>query len=228
MSTSKNITIQIPGTAALAQNGLFSPSLYVLAILFFFFTFCELSCSKQPIAALTGFELVTGSEINPFAESGMLGELSKLSKELKDEKGEEERDIDSDAPAMPNIKEGSQNIPANPYAIVALIAACVGLIFSFLKIKNAGIVSGYAGILGAIALFVMQITLSNEVKKAGNGMAIITVDFALAYWGALFCLLGAGILNILRGRARHEEDEEIPPVVEFMKRSGEEEGLGNT
>jgi hypothetical protein len=226
MSTSKNITIQIPGTAALVQNGMVSPSLYVLAILFFFFTFCELSCSKQPIASLTGFELVTGSEINPFAESGMIGELSKLSKELKEEKGEEERDIDSDAPALPNIKEGSQNIPANPYAIAALIAALVGLLFSFLKVKNATIFSGYAGVLGAIALFVMQITLSNEVKKAGNGMAIITVNFALAYWSALFCLLGGGILNILRGRAQNEDAMEVPPVVEFMSRPTAEEDNG--
>jgi hypothetical protein len=221
MSTSKNITIQIPDTAALVQNGLVSPSLYVLAILFFFFTFCELSCSKQPIASLTGFELVTGSEINPFAESGMLGELSKLSKELKDDNNEE-RDIDSDEPAIPNIKEGSQNIPPNPYAIAALIAAFVGLLFSFLKVKNAAIFSGYAGVLGAVALFVMQIIFSNEVKKAGNGMAIITVNFALAYWAALFCLLGAGILNILRGRAQNEEGREVPPEVEFMGRLGDD------
>lgn len=221
MSTSKNITIQIPDTAALVQNGMVSPSLFMLAILFFFFTFCELSCSKQPIASLTGFELVTGSEINPFAESGMLGELSKLSKELKDDNNEE-RDIDSDEPAIPSIKEDSQNIPPNPYAIAALIAAFVGLLFSFLKVKNAAIFSGYAGVLGAVALFVMQIVLSNEVKKAGNGMAIITVNFALAYWAALFCLLGAGILNILRGRAQYEEGREVPPEVEFMGRPGDE------
>jgi hypothetical protein len=222
MSISKNITIQIPGTAALVQNGLVSPSLYVLAILFFFFTFCELSCSKQPIASLTGFELVTGSEINPFAESGMMGELSKLSKELKEEKGADERDIDSDEPALPNIKNGRENIPANPYAIVALLAAFVGLVFSFLKVRNASIFSGYAGVLGAIALFVMQITLSNEVKKAGNGMAIITVNFALAYWGALLCMLCAGVLNILRGRIQNEVTMEMPPVVEFVERSGDD------
>ncbi|MFZ2899358.1 MAG: hypothetical protein WA004_12085 [Saprospiraceae bacterium] len=55
--TTLNIQLTLPGGRS------FPPAVFGLAILFFFFTFCEFKCGGETIGAIQGIQLITGGEI---------------------------------------------------------------------------------------------------------------------------------------------------------------------
>ena len=64
----------------------FSPAFYGAIVILFFLPFVNLSCGGQTIMSVTGFQLITGTEINP---TGMFGGEMNSSDELKTDQKKE-------------------------------------------------------------------------------------------------------------------------------------------
>ncbi len=57
------INVQVPSADNIASRRTLIPASFALAIIFFFFTFCDFKCGGQKIGSIKGIELVTGTEI---------------------------------------------------------------------------------------------------------------------------------------------------------------------
>ena len=223
MENQRNITVQIP----VVNQRTIIPVLFGAAALFFFFTFCEISCGNQRLAAMTGIEMMTGTEIKggemfgkEFEEmvkskAGSLGKEDGLS---DDEKESDTMPVDSDEP-------GNKSIPPNIWAILAFVEALVGLGVYLMRTKVQGLIGGIAGVSGAVFLLVMQILMTNAVKEQGGGFAMIEAKFTLAYWGSLLALLTAGVMSFLVMKTTKPEDEYAPPPIDFFTPSGKADNL---
>lgn len=64
-STYQNqIIIKVPSREDLLKSKLLSPSTYVLIFILFFFTFCDVSCSRQLVASIKGIDFLFGKTIS--------------------------------------------------------------------------------------------------------------------------------------------------------------------
>lgn len=59
----QTINVQIPSADNIASRRPLIPVSFALAIIFFFFTFCDFKCGGQKIGSIKGIELVTGTTI---------------------------------------------------------------------------------------------------------------------------------------------------------------------
>ena len=99
-----------------------SPAIFAIAIVCFFLPFVEISCSGQRIAAITGFQLVTGPDV--------AGEVPKTADQKKPESGSEPLAILALSCAVIGLALGfpkGKNIP-----IASALCAAAGLVMLFL------------------------------------------------------------------------------------------------
>lgn len=143
------------------------PAIFGIIIICFFLPFLVVSCQGQKIVEITGFQLVTGSEIKQPDMSDKLKSIG-LSQEKKEEK-----------------------IKPEPFAILAFIFAFIGLGISFLKGQKSFIASFITGLAGAISLLLLKAKLDNEILKQGEG--ILQLEYTKGFWLTfLLFLLAAG------------------------------------
>lgn len=62
-SRQQTINIQVPSADNIASRRPLIPASFALAIILFFFTFCDFKCGGQKIGSVTGINLVTGTEL---------------------------------------------------------------------------------------------------------------------------------------------------------------------
>ncbi|MBP7269168.1 MAG: hypothetical protein KBA16_06360 [Bacteroidia bacterium] len=62
-SGQQTINIQVPSPDNIASRRPLIPASFALAIILFFFTFCDFKCGGQKISSVTGINLVTGTEL---------------------------------------------------------------------------------------------------------------------------------------------------------------------
>lgn len=60
----ETISIQVPSIDNITSRRQVIPVSFALAILFFFFTFCDFKCGEQKIGSVSGINLVTGTELH--------------------------------------------------------------------------------------------------------------------------------------------------------------------
>lgn len=171
MEKQDGVSIELPNMETITSRRHYIPGLFGITILFFFFSFCELSCQGQRFAKISGINLVTGTQIEGPQSNSSFG---------------------FGAPSQ----EESQKMPGNIWALIALLAAAGGLTIFLIRHKNENMAGAIAGATGAVALLVLQITLSDSIKLQGRGM--ITISFLFPYWASLLALAGAGTLCYLR------------------------------
>lgn len=171
MEKQDGVSIELPNMETITSRRHYIPGLFGITILFFFFSFCELSCQGQRFAKISGINLVTGTQIEGPQSNNSFG---------------------LGAPSQ----EESQKMPGNIWALIALLAAAGGLTIFLIRHKNENMAGAIAGATGAVALLVLQITLSDSIKLEGRGM--ITISFLFPYWASLLALAGAGTLCFLR------------------------------
>lgn len=170
----KSLKIEIaPDT--IVRKRAFVPGSFTLAILFFFFTFCDFKCGGHKIASMTGVEFVTGTKL----KSERMFDNSSGS-------GNEDRKMN------PNI-----------WAIVALASGFVGLGTFLIKSKKEEVIGIGAGLLGVAALVVMQVDLKSSIDREVRGM--IEITFKFGYWAALLALALAATLCFLRLRMKRRK-----------------------
>lgn len=112
--------------------------------------------------------------------------------------------------SRPSDRE-SRKLDPNPWAIVALASAAVGLGIYLVKSKYEEYVGIGVGVLGAASLLVLRYMMLKDVRGA-QGM--VDVSFRFGYWAALFCLTAGAVLSFLRLRFRRADAKpvaEIPP-----------------
>jgi hypothetical protein len=87
----------------------------------------------------------------------------------------------------------TKKIEAEPLAIFALLAAIIGLVIGFMKMKNINLFSVIISIVGALFLFLLKNKLDNDVIAQGQGM--IKIEYEFGYWFSLLLFIAAAIIQ---------------------------------
>lgn len=145
----------------------FSPALFGLIIFCFFLPFVNLSCSGQTIMSLTGFQLMTGAEV----EAGDMFGGFDMSEQEKTE---------------------SENVDPQPMAILAFIMALVGLGLSFIGKKASAITTAVISVLGFLFLILLKVNMDGDVDLSGQ--YIITLDYQFGYWFSMILFIAGAFI----------------------------------
>jgi hypothetical protein len=162
------ITVQVPTEKEIASKREVAPISFGIALILFFFTFCDLQCTTgQKITSVSGFNLVTGKKVKPPVE---------------------------DSGNYFNADPTQQGkVPPNIWAILAFLAAGTGLGVYLKKHPHEAFVGTIAGGVGAMSLFIMRIAFKSSV----TAMQIVAV-FKIWFWLCLLGLLLGGAISFLR------------------------------
>lgn len=125
----------------------FIPLIFTFAFVGFFFTFCDFRCGGQTIGSVTGFDFVTGTEL------------------------QSPNYIEEQAPPPPEV------IPPNAWAIIAFIASIFGMSLFLIKINKVAPLTVTLGLLGSISLIILQIGIKAVVKDKGQGQIVAVFQF---------------------------------------------------
>lgn len=150
----------------------FSPAFYGIIILLFFLPFVNLSCSGQTIMSVTGFQLITGTEVNATGMFG--GEMNS-----------------SDEPNMDKKKE----IEFQPLALFAFVAAIIGLIISFFKMRITALSNIVVSIAGVVFLILLKVNLDGNADLNVSGQNVITLDYQFAYWLSIILFIAGAVVQ---------------------------------
>jgi hypothetical protein len=133
-----------------------SPASYVLALLAFFLPFLQVSCNNQKLVSLTGFQLVTGTQIQEPA-SGMFGGPVK-----------------------------THRVGPVLAAVVAFVAGVLGLALSFVKGRPPAIASAVCAGASVICLLILPSqTGGAEARQQSMGMLQVEAEIGY-YLAILF------------------------------------------
>ena len=149
----------------------FSPAIYVVIVILFFMPFVNLSCGGQTIMSISGFQLITGTEVDA---KGMFGGEMNPS----DEMGTDEK----------------KEIESQPLALFAFIAALIGLIISFFKMRIPALVNIVVSIAGVIFLLLLKVSLDADADLNVSGQNVITLDYQFAYWLSIILFIVGAVV----------------------------------
>jgi len=146
----------------------FSPALFGLIIFCFFLPFVNLSCSGQTIMSLTGFQLMTGAEVDA---GDMFGGLDMPQEE----------------------KTKNENVDPQPMAMLAFIMAAGGLGLSFIRKKASAITTAVLSVLGFLFLILLKVNMDGDVDLSGQ--YIITLDYQFGYWFSMLLFIAGAVIG---------------------------------
>lgn len=150
----------------------FSPGFYAVIILLFFLPFVNLSCGGQTIMSISGFQLITGTEVNA---SGMFGGEFNTTNEMNPEQKKE--------------------VESQPLALFAFIAAIVALILSFFKMRVMALSNIVLSIAGVVFLILLKINMDSNSELNVPGQNVITLDYQIAYWLSIILFIAAAVVQ---------------------------------
>jgi len=143
----------------------YSPALFGLALLCFFFPFTHISCQGERVATFSGLQLVVGTRI-PTADMEMLGQ---------------------------NPRAAQQRVGRELWAILAFLSAGAGLAGLALKDKRRYLGGAITGAVGALALLLLKLRIDEAVLSEGEGM--LRAEYGGGYYLAMLVLAGAAGLH---------------------------------
>ena len=150
----------------------FSPAIYVVIVILFFMPFVNLSCGGQTIMSISGFQLITGTEVDA---KGMFGGEMNSS----DEMGTDEK----------------KEIESQPLALFAFITAIIGLIISFFKMRIPALVNIVVSIAGVVFLLLLKVSLDGDADLNVSGQNVITLDYQFAYWLSIILFIVGAVVQ---------------------------------
>ena len=150
----------------------FSPAFYGAIVILFFLPFVNLSCGGQTIMSVTGFQLITGTEVNP---TGMFGGEMNSSDELSTDQKKE--------------------IESQPLALFAFIAALLGLIISFFKMRIPALINIVVSVAGVVFLLLLKVNLDGNPDLNVSGQNVITLDYQFAYWLSIILFIVGAVVQ---------------------------------
>lgn len=193
--SSRKVSFEVPDPKTIIRKRMSMPTIYGLIIVFFFFSFCTISCGGYKLASITGMDLVIGGDL----------------------------DIDSSLSRMGNNDNSSadKGIDPNPLVIAAFVSAVAGFLIFVIRSQwqihsrwkeITGIV---LSVLGAISLLLFRFTFLDSMKEEGGRSreldGVIDVSFRFGFWAALLFFILAGVVCVLRLRAKGQERNVLPP-----------------
>ncbi len=150
----------------------FSPAIYVVIVILFFMPFVNLSCGGQTIMSISGFQLITGTEVTP---TGMFGGEMNSSDELNtDEKKE---------------------IESQPLALLAFVAAIIGFVISFFKMRMTALSNIVVSAAGVVFLLLLKVSLDGNPDLNVSGQNVITLDYQFAYWLSIILFIVGAVVQ---------------------------------
>ena len=150
----------------------FSPAFYVVIVILFFLPFVNLSCGGQTIMSISGFQLITGTEVDA---TGMFGGEMNPS----DEMGTDEK----------------KEIESQPLALFAFVAAIIGLIISFFKMRITAISNIVVSVAGVVFLLLLKVSLDGDADLNVSGQNVITLDYQFAYWLSIILFIVGAVVQ---------------------------------
>ena len=115
------------------------PSSFALAIFFFIFTFCDFKCNanQQKVGSVTGINLVTGTEFKSTTSEPSMNTDLGFGRDWNPNKAIKK-------------KENTQKIPANIWAILAILAALIGCGSFLLKAVKENLLGTGSGLVARL------------------------------------------------------------------------------
>ena len=150
----------------------FSPAIYVVIVILFFMPFVNLSCGGQTIMSISGFQLITGTEVDA---KGMFGGEMNSS----DEMGTDEK----------------KEIESQPLALFAFVAAIIGLIISFFKMRITALSNIVVSVAGVVFLLLLKVSLDGDADLNVSGQNVITLDYQFAYWCSIILFIAGAVVQ---------------------------------
>lgn len=163
-----------------------SPALFAVVIISFALPFASITCGGETIATFSGFELITGKEID----------LSEVSQQTGMESTGQEKTA------------SEMNIPA----LLALICAVAGVGLYFVKKLRRPLVPTLLAAAGAVFLFLIK----SGGKSAGTGeeqMMSLMITYEIGFYIALFGFLGVLVHQLVEYSTKPTEPAAAPPPV---------------
>lgn len=146
-----------------------SPALYGLIIFCFVLPFVNLTCSGQTVVSLTGFQLITGTELEPnmFNQQNMFEE--------------------------PGQTTSKESIDAQPMALFAFLAALLGLALSFVKKKATALFCMIISAFGVIFMLILKISMDGDASSSGQG--IVQLEYQFGFWFTFLLFIAGAVLQ---------------------------------
>jgi len=151
--------------SAKADARKFSPALFGLVLLCFFFPFTHISCQGDRVATFSGVQLVVGTRI-PTADIEMLGQ----------------------APGA-----AQQRVGRELWAILAFLSAGAGLAGLALKDQRRYLGGAIAGAVGVVTLLLLKLRIDDAVLSEGEGM--LRAEYGGGYYLAMLVFACAAGLH---------------------------------
>ncbi len=185
---------------------------FAIVIIAFLLPFMVVKCGDTKIASFSGFKLVTGGKVETPAMDNMMQGLGDAFKSAGDLAGTEEAEETKEAKA--------EKVKPNFFAIIALLAAIVGLVTAFVMDQKKYILPLVMGVVGFIALLLIRSGLSSSWAADSKELAgMIKVNLQFGYFLALLAFIGAAVFAWLAGKNKSAMVEQrisdmIPDKVE--------------
>jgi hypothetical protein len=186
-----SINIQVPTREALAEKGFLIPVCFSLAILLFFFAFCDFRIvgsvgqsqsvtNEQTQKSISGFNFITGTSLPTGSVNNEF--VSKLF-DLKNDRA-----------------ENLQKISFNLWALLAFAAAIAGVYIYWKKQSNEALYSILLAVIGIVALLMLLMSANKYEGKIDLGFVLLQTKmvFQFPYWLALLSFATAGVIGYLR------------------------------
>ncbi len=151
-------------------------ALLAIVLVCFFLPFAEISCNQQKFITLSGKDLIRGKEIS---EDMMKSFAKEVGKEAEYESSKNEGGMFSQANA-------EKDIPSNAWAVAAFLFIALGIVVGIIVKRFSTLTHLISASIALIALFGLQIELSNKYNQSGPFIGSVTsIKFQAGYWLAL-------------------------------------------
>lgn len=160
---------------------------YSVIIICFFLPFLTVKCSDMELASVSGVDLARGVD---FKEKVKDGEFAKKMSDYKKYTGET-LENDDEIPAEDNEKQKSK---PSILLIVPFLLGVSGLIISFIKIRNKGIIQLIISLASFICLVIFGLTIKNSselnmLNSSNDGLITIHLGNAFYCASLIFILI---------------------------------------
>ncbi len=209
------------------------PALAGLVIVCFLMPFVKISCGGQPIASMSGMDLVLGNRPDGSKMFGQ-GMDDQFSSNFGDALGTPDgqrlaqpyQQVDTtdtssvqfntSNPYQPDTTSTagsfrmtpsdseSAGFSGEPFAIAALVLACCSLLFAFGVSRRLMTISALSAGLAAVALFILKTRFSGEMPP--EAAEIIVIEWTSAFW---ISLIGSGLLAGFTFKVMSQSEPEI-------------------
>lgn len=176
---------------------------YTVIILCFFFPFFLIKCGDTTLMSVKGTDLVTGVSKKAINErmKENLKKSSPFGSAFGNDDNTKSSDTDIEYSPLDDSKKDNENIPPNPFIIIAFLMAVTGIIVQLIKsVRKKYLYHIVFSVIGLASFLTFYCTFQSKMEGMGNNK--IEMGFgsgvSISYgFGSAFYLAGVLFLIIL-------------------------------